>query len=121
MTIVLCQKCRAALNGRNAIDRAIRASCNFFGVAEADFRSSFRMKSIAMARHVVAHVLKRTLGKSYTEIARDLGLKHHTSVIDADRKISRLVTKDERIRRAVEIVSRATTGSTHDEADDAAE
>lgn len=57
-----------------------------FGVSPDEILSHIRLQHIAQARHVVAWILHRR-GLSYPAIARELGDRDHTTIMNSVRKI----------------------------------
>ena len=63
----------------------------FFGLTPADLHTSRKSRNIALARSVTMFLCRRHTRMSYPEIGRFLGNKNHSTVIQACRKIERLL------------------------------
>jgi chromosomal replication initiator protein len=60
------------------------------------------MRHILLPRQVAMYLCKRLTKKSYPEIGRQFGGKHHTTVIHSVQKIDRLISSDVNIRDTVD-------------------
>lgn len=67
-----------------------RVVATHYGVTVADIVSARRTADVVMPRHVAMFVAKRMTGRSLPEIGRRFGMRDHTSVLSAVRKIRRL-------------------------------
>lgn len=59
-------------------------------------------RSILLPRQVAMYICKRLTNKSYPEIGRQFGGKHHTTVIHSVEKIHRLITADPELNRTIQ-------------------
>ena len=60
------------------------------------------LRPALLPRQVAMYLCKRLTKKSYPEIGRQFGGKHHTTVMHSVQKIARLVSSDVDVRQAVE-------------------
>jgi hypothetical protein len=67
-----------------------------FGFTYEEIRGKDRHKRIAHARNVAAWMM-RQLGLSYPEIGAELGGRHHTTAIEAVRRIDKISSGDPRV------------------------
>ena len=64
--------------------RLVTEACEYYGLAEGDFRSP-RRGYYTLARWAVTHILAETVGWSESRIARFLG-KHHRAIQDGRKQ-----------------------------------
>lgn len=62
--------------------------CHHYGIAPHILISRSRIKSIVKARSLVMYLARHILQLSYTEIAANLGIKHHATVLHGLKKAS---------------------------------
>ena len=67
---------------------------DYYKVTVDDLRARSNMRQVLVPRQVAMYLCKKLTGKSYPEIARQFGGKHHTTVIHSVEKIDHLVTSD---------------------------
>src|SRR5438874_2026861 len=67
---------------------------DYYKITVDDLRARSNMRQVLVPRQVAMYLCKKLTGKSYPEIARQFGGKHHTTVIHSVEKIDRLVTSD---------------------------
>lgn len=65
-------------------------------------RTRSNARHVLLPRQVAMYVCKRLTKKSYPEIARQFGGKHHTTVIHSVDKIDRLMSTDSELNRTIE-------------------
>jgi len=58
-----------------------------YGVKVHDILSDRRERPVCEARHIAMHVAKTTTLRSYPAIAKAIGLRNHSTVMYADRKV----------------------------------
>src|SRR2546421_4368803 len=80
---------------------------DYYKITVDDLRARSNMRQVLVPRQVAMYLCKKLTGKSYPEIARQFGGKHHTTVIHSVEKIDHLVTSD----REMEIVIKRLTQS----------
>ena len=78
------------------------------GVPVAELRKKTRVNEFVLRRFAIAHVMRDSLNYSYPKIARDLGLKNHTTMIHAVRKSRELVQVDRCHARMVNALEMAS-------------
>ncbi len=82
--------------GLDEIDQTV---ATYFGLTPADLHTSHKSRTIALARNIAMYLARKHTDMSYPEIGRFMGNKNHSTVILANRKITKLVAADERVRR----------------------
>ena len=83
-------------NKRNdiSIEKIEKTILKHFDVTRAQLHSSRRTKSISYPRQIAMYLARKYTSLSTQEIADYFGGKNHTTVLFADRKVSRLREKD---------------------------
>jgi len=77
-----------------SIPRIQKAVADYYKLSVDSLRSRSNMGNVLVPRQVAMYVCKQLTKKSYPEIARQFGGKHHTTVIHSVEKISKLITSD---------------------------
>ena len=67
---------------------------DYYKVTVDDLRARSNVRQVLVPRQVAMYLCKRFTKKSFPEIARQFGGKHHTTVIHSVEKIDRLVGSD---------------------------
>ena len=83
-----------------------RAVCDYYGVRLSDLKGRRRHRNISFPRMVAMYLARQRVGSSFPDLGHRFGGKDHTTVINAVRKISRLVDEDESVRIAVDAIDR---------------
>jgi len=83
-------------------DTIIRAVAGFYGLKPAQLKSKTNARRISQPRQIAMYICKHAAGLSLPQIGKDLGGKHHTTVLHSIRKIDSLKQKDLEIAEAVE-------------------
>jgi chromosomal replication initiator protein len=82
---------------------------DFYKTSIDDLRARSNMRQILVPRQVAMYLCKRLTKKSYPEIARHFGGKHHTTVIHSVEKIDQLIATDREmesvVKRLTDIIS----------------
>lgn len=78
---------------KKIFDYVSRAS-DALGIGVWELRAPNRHRAISRARWAVAHVMRDSLGRSYSEIGRDLH-RDHSTIIHGVRESRKLVTIDQ--------------------------
>jgi len=78
-----------------------RAVADHFKVSTDDLRARSNMRQVLVPRQVAMYLCKQLTRKSYPEIARQFGGKHHTTVIHSVEKIARLITTDRELESTI--------------------
>jgi chromosomal replication initiator protein len=77
-----------------SISRIQKAVADYYKVSVDGLRSRSNMGNVLVPRQIAMYLCKRLTTKSYPEIARQFGGKHHTTVIHSVDKINKLVDSD---------------------------
>ena len=78
-----------------------------YKVSIDDLKARSNMRHVLVPRQVAMYLCKKLTSKSYPEIARQFGGKHHTTVIHSVEKISQLVVSDREMETLVKRLSEA--------------
>lgn len=83
-------------NAENSISipRIQKAVADYYKITIDSLRSRSNVRTVLVPRQVAMYLCKRLTKKSYPEIARQFGGKHHTTVIHSVEKINHLVDSD---------------------------
>ncbi|MBE7515064.1 MAG: chromosomal replication initiator protein DnaA [Chloracidobacterium sp.] len=76
------------------IERIARAVASHFKMTVEEMKSKNNSRSVAVPRQVAMYLCKRLTRNSYPEIGRELGGKHHTTVMHSFEKINSMVASD---------------------------
>lgn len=74
---------------------------DYYKVSPEDLRARSNMRQVLVPRQVAMYLCKRLTRKSYPEIARQFGGKHHTTVIHSVEKIAHLMNSDPQMEGTV--------------------
>ena len=77
-----------------SIPRIQKAVADYYKLSVENLRSRSNMGNVLVPRQVAMYLCKRLTKKSYPEIARQFGGKHHTTVIHSVEKINKLIDSD---------------------------
>ncbi len=77
-----------------SIPRIQKAVADHYKLSVDNLKSRSNMGNVMVPRQVAMYLCKRLTKKSYPEIARQFGGKHHTTVIHSVEKINKLVNSD---------------------------
>jgi chromosomal replication initiator protein len=89
------QRTQRAL-GLDEIDQTV---ATYFGLTPADLHTSRKTRTIALARGIAMYLARKHTEMSFPEIGRFMGNKNHSTVILANRKISKLLAEDAMVSR----------------------
>jgi chromosomal replication initiator protein len=89
-----------------SVEDVQRAACEYFQIGIKELMSDRRHRNVSLPRMIAMYVCRERLELSYPQIGARFGNKDHTTVMNAQRKISALVETDERIKRAIEVIER---------------
>jgi chromosomal replication initiator protein len=78
-----------------------------YKVSIDDLKARSNMRHVLVPRQVAMYLCKKLTTKSYPEIARQFGGKHHTTVIHSVEKISQLVATDRDMETVVKRLAEA--------------
>jgi chromosomal replication initiator protein len=84
-----------------------RVVADYYKISVDDLKARSNMRHLLLPRQVAMYLCKKLTSKSYPEIARQFGGKHHTTVIHSVEKINLLIEKD----REMETVVKRLTNS----------
>ena len=74
---------------------------DFYKVSLEDLKARSNMRQVLVPRQVAMYICKRLTNKSYPEIARQFGGKHHTTVMHSVEKIDQLIASDREMQSMV--------------------
>jgi chromosomal replication initiator protein len=77
-----------------SIPRIQKAVADYYKLSVDNLRSRSNTGNVMVPRQVAMYLCKRLTKKSYPEIARQFGGKHHTTVIHSVEKIKKLLDSD---------------------------
>jgi chromosomal replication initiator protein len=77
-----------------SIPRIQKAVADYYKLSVDNLRSRSNIGNVLVPRQVAMYLCKRLTKKSYPEIARQFGGKHHTTVIHSVEKINKLIDSD---------------------------
>ncbi len=77
-----------------SIPRIQKAVADYYKLTVDNLRSRSNTGNVMVPRQIAMYLCKRLTKKSYPEIARQFGGKHHTTVIHSVEKINKLVDSD---------------------------
>ena len=77
-----------------SIARIQKAVADYYKISVDNLRSRSNVRTVLVPRQVAMYLCKQLTKKSYPEIARQFGGKHHTTVIHSVEKINRLIDSD---------------------------
>lgn len=78
--------------------------CEYFGVDEADVLGSRRTKDVAFARQVSMYVIRKLTDLSLSKIAAHFNKKDHTTVMHAERTVTKAMAENANTEKQVEDV-----------------
>ena len=77
-----------------SIPRIQKAVADYYKLSVDNLRGRSNVGNVLVPRQVAMYLCKRLTKKSYPEIARQFGGKHHTTVIHSVEKINKLIDTD---------------------------
>jgi chromosomal replication initiator protein len=77
-----------------SISRIQKAVADYYKISVDGLKSRSNVGNVLVPRQVAMYLCKRLTRKSYPEIARQFGGKHHTTVIHSVEKINKLIDSD---------------------------
>jgi len=78
---------------------------DYYKVNIEDLKARSNIRQVLFPRQIAMYLCKRLTKKSYPEIARQFGGKHHTTVIHSVEKIGQLVSSDREVEAVVKRLS----------------
>jgi chromosomal replication initiator protein len=99
LTKTLAQEAMRSVSRRSddnpiSIARIQKAVADQYKLTVDNLRARSNVRHVLLPRQVAMYLCKRLTKKSYPEIAREFGGKHHTTVIHSVEKIDTLLTTD---------------------------
>lgn len=91
---------------RISIDHILKSVALMFGVRVTDICGTSREKTIAFPRQVAMYLAKELINDSLMKLAASFGGKTHSTLLHAWKKISEQITKDETLRRQIQMARR---------------
>ena len=85
---------RASDENTISIPSIQKAVADYYKISVDNLRSRSNTRTVLVPRQVAMYLCKRLTKKSYPEIARQFGGKHHTTVIHSVEKINHLIDSD---------------------------
>ena len=95
---------------RITVDEIQKTVAEHFTLKQADLLSERRTRSVARPRQIAMYLCKQHTTRSYPDIGRRFGGRHHTTVLHGVRKIEELMAQDDQIARDVEALTRKLRG-----------
>ena len=77
-----------------SVPRIQKVVADYYKLSVDSLRSRSNMGNVLVPRQVAMYICKQLTKKSYPEIARQFGGKHHTTVIHSVEKIKKLINSD---------------------------
>jgi len=78
-----------------------RIVADHYRISIDDLKARSNMRHVLRPRQVAMYLCKKLTSKSYPEIARQFGGKHHTTVIHSVEKINQLIGTDREMETEV--------------------
>ena len=92
------------------VEQIIKAVGEQMQVKPQDIKGDRRQQGIARARQVAMYLTRRITGLSYPAIGEKFGGKDHSTVINAEQRISQLMRQEDELRITVESLLRRLNG-----------
>ena len=92
---------RASDENTISIPSIQKAVADYYKISVDTLRSRSNTRTVLVPRQVAMYLCKRLTKKSYPEIARQFGGKHHTTVIHSVEKINHLIDSDRELDTVV--------------------
>jgi chromosomal replication initiator protein len=84
----------------------MRVVAAHYGLKVADIKQKSNAKTIAFPRQVAMYLCKELTDKSYPEIGKQFGDKHHSTVMYSVQQIKKLIDADAQFARTVEVLAK---------------
>jgi chromosomal replication initiator protein len=91
---------------RSSVEDVQRAVCTYYNIRLGELKGKSRQHSVTLPRMVGMYLCRAGLGSSFPEIGERFGGRDHTTVINACRKIERVLEADLAVRSAVDTLRR---------------
>lgn len=99
-------------NDRVLPEDVVRAVCSYYNIKIGQVKGSSRQESYVLPRQIIMYILRSHLRLKLTDVAAFLRRKDHTTVMHADEKIRRLLTKDQIIKQEIDGIIKSLSLST---------
>ncbi|HSX04758.1 MAG TPA: chromosomal replication initiator protein DnaA [Rhabdochlamydiaceae bacterium] len=93
-------------NKRIAIENVLKSVATIFGVRVSDLCGKSRTKEVAFPRQVAMYLAREMINESLIKLASYFGGKTHSTLLHAWKKVSDKVSKDETLRRQIQMARR---------------
>lgn len=80
----------------------VRAVCSYYNIKTGQVKGPSRQETYVLPRQIIMYILRSRLRLKLDDVAAFLRRKDHTTVMHADKKIRRLLTKDQIIKQEVD-------------------
>lgn len=80
----------------------ITAVCENYNISIKELKSPIRTERVAFSRQVAMYIMRKELQLPYTEVAKAVNRKDHTTVMHAVEKIEELASLDDAIRSEID-------------------
>jgi chromosomal replication initiator protein len=88
------------------VERILAEVAGFYGVTAKDIRSRKRTRSMVVARHMAAYLIRDIGHKSYPEIGRELGGRDHSTIIHSCKNIEDALESDPQTMNEIEQIKK---------------
>ena len=85
-----------------SVDKIIQIVAEYFNLKSHEIIGVKRTQSIVLARQIAMYISRKITILSTTQIGKFFGDKEHGTVMHATKKITDLITKDEKIKKDVD-------------------
>jgi chromosomal replication initiator protein len=100
--VLNCEAAKKAVT----IECVAKAAGEYYGVSQADFKSSARSQRVSSARHVAVFLSRDLTGKSFESIAEYFN-KKHTTMLYSYEKIKEDLKTDKELAQAIAVIARS--------------
>jgi len=87
-----------------SVDKIIQIVAEYYNLKAHEIIGTKRTKSIALARQIAMYISRKITRLSTTQIGKYFGDKEHGTVMHATKKIEDILTKDNKIRKDIEVL-----------------
>lgn len=84
-------------SGSITIPMVQKVVADYYKITVEDLKARSNMRQVLVPRQVAMYLCKQLTKKSYPEIARQFGGKHHTTVMHSVEKIDQLISSDRQL------------------------
>jgi chromosomal replication initiator protein len=88
----------------------VRATCEWYGLTTDDITSNSRRTDTARPRQLAMYLCRHHTKRSYAEIGRVFGKRHHTTAMEAVRVVTRRIDDDSDLRADHDAIVEALKG-----------